>query len=294
MKEGFKGERLVSLPEKLLADYRTEPLIAPLYVRKMGYFPQVKYHYVQKTEGTAYAMLIYCTEGKGWYRIGNHRYEVGKNQYLLIPPHMPYAFGADETDPWTIYWLHFEGTLANHFLPSRPDPQTILPGEHSRLQDRLQLFEEILNCFTMGYIKEYMVYASMCLYRFLASFIYLEQFRHSVIQTQKEYPFIARVTHYMNENIHQNLTLEDLAAYFKYSPSHFSALFRKETGVSPIHYYIRLKIQRACAYIELSDLKLNEIATRLGFEDAAYFSRTFTHIMGISPSRYRMQEVTNQ
>ena len=130
----------------------------------------------------------------------------------------------------------------------------------------------------------------MCLHQFLASFIYIEQFRHSAIPTQKEYPFIAKVTHYMNENIHQNLTLEELATYFKYSPSHFSALFRKETGVSPIHYYIRLKIQKACEYIELSDLKLSEIATRLGFEDASYFSRIFTHVMGISPSRYRTQE----
>lgn len=47
IKEGFKGERLVSMPEKLLEDYRKEPLIAPLYVRKIGYFPRVKYHYVQ-------------------------------------------------------------------------------------------------------------------------------------------------------------------------------------------------------------------------------------------------------
>ena len=212
----------------------------------------------------------------------------------MIPPHLPYAFWADEADPWTIYWLHFKGKLAKHFLPPQPGPIDILPGTYSRLQDRMKLFEEIVNCFAMGYIKEYMIYASMCLYKFLASFVYIEQFRHSAIPTQKEYPFIAKVIHYMNENIHQNLSLEALATYFKYSPSHFSALFRKETGVSPIHYYIRLKIQKACEYIELSDLRLSEIATRLGFEDAAYFSRIFTHVMGVSPSRYRSQEVARR
>ena len=294
IKEGFKGERLVSMPEKLLEDYRKEPLIAPLYVRKIGYFPRVKYHYVQKNEGTNYAMLIYCTEGEGWYSIQGKTFTVHRNQYILIPPHVPYAFGEDEDNPWTIYWLHFEGELAKCFLPQRSGPVEILPGDYSRLQYRLHLFEEILNCFAMGYIKEYMIYASMCLHQFLASFMYIEQFRHSAIPTQKEYPFIAKVTHYMNENIHQNLTLEELATYFKYSPSHFSALFRKETGVSPIHYYIRLKIQKACEYIELSDLKLSEIATRLGFEDASYFSRIFTHVMGISPSRYRTQEVARR
>ena len=118
----------------------------------------------------------------------------------------------------------------------------------------------------------------MCLYNFLASFIYLEQFRHIMIPSQKEYPFTARVIHYMRENIQQNLTLKELASYFKYSPSHFSALFFGETGVSPMNYFIRLKIQKACEYIELTNMKLNEIATHLGFEDAAYFSRTFTKV----------------
>ena len=291
IKEGFKGERLVSLPEELLASYRREPLINNLYVRKIGFFPRVKYHFLQKEHGCDYAMLIYCTEGKGWYRILGKQYTVEKYQYIIIPPGIPYSFGADEGDPWTIYWLHFQGKLCDQFLPSHPVPVTISPNEYSRLQDRLRLFEEIYSSFSMGYIKEYMIYSSMCLYNFLASFIYLEQFRHIMIPSQKEYPFTARVIHYMRENIQQNLTLKELASYFKYSPSHFSALFFGETGVSPMNYFICLKIQKACEYIELTNMKLNEIATHLGFEDAAYFSRTFTKVMGCSPSVYRKKEM---
>ena len=66
IKEGFKGERLVSLPEELLASYRREPLINNLYVRKIGFFPRVKYHFLQKEHGCDYAMLIYCTAPQGW------------------------------------------------------------------------------------------------------------------------------------------------------------------------------------------------------------------------------------
>ena len=143
IKEGFKGERLVSLPEELLTSYRGEPLINNLYVRKIGFFPRVKYHFLQKEHGCDYAMLIYCTEGKGWYRILGKQYTVEKYQYIIIPPGIPYSFGADEEDPWTIYWLHFQGKLRDQFLPSHPVPVTILPNEYSRLQDRLRLFEEI-------------------------------------------------------------------------------------------------------------------------------------------------------
>lgn len=290
MKEGFKGERFISLPEELLLAYSKDPLIGNLYIRKIGFFPKVKYHYVQKDMGCDYSMLIYCVDGKGWYTIQGTRYEVEKDQYILIPPHVPYAFGADEKKPWTIYWLHFRGDVSYRFLPSHPLPQTITAGENSRLQDRIQLFEEIYSCFSMGYIKEYMIYTSMCLYPFLASFIWLEQYRHIRIPHHRKYPFSSRVIHYMQEHIEQALTLSRLAAYFGYSPSHFSMLFQKETGLSPIHYFIRLKIQKACQYIELTSMKMNEISTKLGFEEPAYFSRLFTKVMGMSPSSYREQE----
>jgi AraC-like DNA-binding protein len=289
-KEGFKGERFISLPEGLLLRYSEEPLIGNLYIRKIGFFPKVKYHYIQKEKGVDYAMLIYCTDGKGWYNLYGKRYDLKENQFVILPPHLPYSFGADEKEPWTIYWLHFRGQLTSSFLPSHPAPLSILPTDYSRLQERIELFEEIYNCYSLGYIREYMIYSSMCLYLFLSSFLWVEQYRHIKLPSLKEYPFSSRVIHYMQENLEKNLSLSQLSAYFTYSPSHFSMLFQKETGVSPINYFIRLKIQKACQYIALTNLKLNEIATKLGFEEPAYFTRIFTKIMGISPSAYRKKE----
>ena len=290
IKEGFKGERFISLPENQLEKYGEDPVIGNLYIRKIGYFPHVKYHYVLKERGCDYSMLIYCMAGKGWYKIGGVTYPVHENHYLIIPAGTPYSFGADDEDPWTIYWIHFRGRMSNHFEPAYPNPRPITPDDHSRLQDRLRLFEEIYHCFSMAYIREYMLYSSMCLYQFLASFTCLEQFRSIQAFANQRQTFSGKVIHYMQENTQHNLTLEQLASYFKYSPSHFSTLFQKETGVAPISYFLRLKIQKACQYIELTNLKLHEIATLLGFEEPAYFSRLFAKIMGMSPSEYRKKE----
>lgn len=287
IKEGFRGERLVSLPEELLASYQGEPLISNLYVRKIGYFPRVKYHFVQKDKGCDYALLLYCTEGQGWLRIGDRRYEMKRDQYAILPPGTPYAFGADEEAPWTIYWLHFQGTLRDRFLPASPAPLPIEAGEHSRLQERIRLFEEIFASFSMGYIKDYMTYSSLCLYLFLGSFRYVEPFRHALAPTHPERAFSARVIHYMQEQVRHRLTLKELAAHFHYSPSQFSLLFQRETGFAPMGYFLRLKVQKACEYIELSPMKLSEIAFALGFEEVSYFSRLFSKVMGCSPSAYR-------
>ena len=293
-KEGFKGERFIYLPEELLLEYRKDPLIVNLYVRKIGFFPKVEFHYVEKEEGTDYAMLIHCIEGKGWYHIYGKTYPVQKNQYIIVPPHVPYSFEADSHDPWTIYWVHFCGKLTESFLSPNPAPQEILADEHVRQLVRIRLFEEIYSSFARGYIKEYLAYSSMCLYTFLSTFIFQEQFRHIDLPTHKENSFSMRVIYYLQEHVETNLTLKDLAEYFKYSESHFSTLFQKETGTSPINYFTRLKIQKACQYIELTDMKLNEIAMRLGFEEQAYFSRVFTKVMGISPSSYRKKEADNR
>lgn len=291
IKEGFKGERFISLPDDLLAKYSKDPIIGNLYIRKIGFFPHVKYHYVQKENGCDYSMLIYCIDGEGWYKINDKTYPVRKNEYIIIPEGVPYSFGADNDEPWSIYWLHFKGKLSKYFAPVSTKPKEISPSDNSRVQERLQMFEEIYRCFSMGYIKEYMMYSSLNLYAFLSSFVLLEQYRSFASSPEQHLSFSAKVIHYMQENIQHNLSLEQLSSYFRYSPSHLSMLFQKETGVSPISYFLRLKIQKACQYIELTDMKLNEIAMILGFEEPAYFSRLFTKIMGMSPSAYRKKEI---
>ncbi|MBQ8423210.1 MAG: AraC family transcriptional regulator [Coprobacter sp.] len=294
IKEGFQGERILSLPEDILHKYRQDTLIKQLFVRKIGFFPKVKHHYVQKSNGVKYCMLIYCVAGKGWYSINGSDFKhIDTNQYIILPARTPYTFYADKSTPWSIYWLHFEGLLSDNFLPSVARPRDIQPGDTSRIQDRLELFEEIYANFAMAYTREYMVQASMYLYPFLSSFLHLEQFRHYKLSSSQEQTLSMKAIHYMSENICNKISLEQLADNFKYSVSHFSALFQKETGYSPISYYIQLKVRKACQYLELSNLKIIEIAEKVGFEEAGYFSRVFTNIMGISPSEYRKRERNN-
>ncbi|MGM9803611.1 MAG: AraC family transcriptional regulator [Muribaculaceae bacterium] len=291
IKEGFKGERLLSLPEDILKKYSEHPLVETLFLRKMGYFPKVKYHYVQKDSGVDYHMLIYCVAGKGHYSInGGQVHTLNENQYIILPNNTPYRFWADDDDPWTIYWLHFKGTQAGQFVHYPIVPHSILAGPTSRIQDRLDLFEEVYSCFSMAYMLDYMIHTSMCVSHLISSFVYLEQYRCFKVVQHDEQTFSAQVIHYMQENVSNNLTLNEFAQYFKYSPSHFSALFQKETGYSPINYYLQLKIRCACQYIERTNLKFMEIAEMVGFGEPAYFTRIFTKIMGISPSAYRKRE----
>ncbi len=289
-KEGFKGQRLITLSPEVLMNSQLNPLTKTLYVSKIGFFPAVKFHFINKEKGVDYYILIYCTSGEGWYKIGGKTVEVSENQYIILPPDSPYSFGANTSNPWTIYWMHFKGTLASTFFDAPILPRQILPESDSRLQDRIQLFEEIYANLELSYHSNHFSYASICLFHFLGSFKYLEQFRRIRNMDIIENSFSEKVIYFMRENVEHNLSLEQLARHYNLSISHFSSRFYKETKQSPIKYFIALKIEKACQYIELSNLRITDIYPKLGFQDGAYFTRIFTKIMGISPSKYRKRE----
>ena len=96
--------------------------------------------------------------------------------------------------------------------------------------------------------------------------------------------------HYMKENMEKHLSLQDIADQIGYSPSHFSLLFKKKTGHSPLTYFNLLKIQQSCQLLDTTDMKINQICYKIGIEDTYYFSRLFSKVMGMSPREYKKQK----
>jgi AraC-like DNA-binding protein len=155
----------------------------------------------------------------------------------------------------------------------------------SRYRDRFLLFEEMYQNLEMGYSPENLEYVSFCLRYFLASVKYLSQYRE--VKNVKESDSIQKSILYMKEHLEDKITLKDIAGSVGYSASRFGAIFTAKTSYSPKEYYNQLKIQRACSYLQFSDLKLKEIAFRLGFYDPFHFTKAFKQEMEITPKEYR-------
>ena len=207
---------------------------------------------------------------------------------------MPHAYGADEDNPWTIYWVHFRGRLAPCFLPSQPGPVDVVPQLHSRIHQRIDLFEEILHTLEMGYGRENLLYACAVLHYFLASLRYLQPYRNAPRREPgakgEPVDIVTAAIHYMKENIGRRLTLEDIASRLGYTPTYFASLFSQRTGYAPIAYFNQLKVQEACALLDFTDMRINQVCYKIGFADPYYFSRLFTKIMGMSPRAYKQQK----
>lgn len=83
------------------------------------------------------------------------------------------------------------------------------------------------------------------------------------------------------------LSLNDVARHVHMSPSHFSVVFKRERGEAFSEYLTRLRIENAKALLSAGRLRVHEIAERVGYSDAHYFSAAFKKATGMTPKEYR-------
>jgi len=93
---------------------------------------------------------------------------------------------------------------------------------------------------------------------------------------------------YMREHLDRPLPVAKLAAVANVSPSHFFALFKRQTGCAPMDYFTRLRMQQARRLLDATPASVKEVAAALGYEDPFYFSRVFKSVNRVPPSEYRM------
>lgn len=84
-----------------------------------------------------------------------------------------------------------------------------------------------------------------------------------------------------------NITIKALAAACSLSPSHFAREFRKSFGTSVHQYLIRLRVENAKGLLIGTRKKLSEVAELSGFCDPAAFSRAFSRVEHMTPSRWK-------
>jgi AraC-like DNA-binding protein len=286
-KEGFQGERMVVLPPRVIETEEQDPLTSSLYITDIGHYPMAEHHYRERREAIDQYVLIYCVDGSGWYRLGSKEYTVGRDQYFILPAGMPHAYGACEGECWTIYWVHFKGAHAAIYAEGAQTPHNIEVTLNSRIADRISVFDESLSTLSAGDALPNLRYASSLLHYFLASMSFLKLYRNATSTADGEHDIVDAAIHFMQENVERRITLNDMLTYVGYSASHFSSLFRKHTGCSPLSYFNRLKMEYAGRLLRNTDLPVNKICFKVGFDDSFYFSRLFSKTMGMSPTKYR-------
>lgn len=114
-------------------------------------------------------------------------------------------------------------------------------------------------------------------------------FREALIQEKqviwnKYSGTIAKAVHHIEKHYMENLTADYMGELIEKTPNYFSHLFKKEVGVSFKEYLNRVRMEKAKILLLETDLKIYEVAEKVGFHDSIYFSQAFKKCMGCSPA----------
>lgn len=104
---------------------------------------------------------------------------------------------------------------------------------------------------------------------------------------------LLRIKRFVRAHISESLTLDDLAREVSISRFYFSRVFRKQTGMTPMNYLRRLRVEAAETLILRTPLALKTIAAQVGFADEYHFSRVFRRETGHPPSALRRRTKTD-
>jgi len=287
-RDGFQGQKLISLPQNLWKTAsRLHPEIFHLYITHIGYFPNAEGHFRERKKGCEDNILIYCLHGRGYFTIGKKKHEVLPNQFIHVPATDEYQrYGADPQDPWSIYWIHYRGEKIDQFNNSLNITLTKGVQQIPFNEKGIAIWENIYQSLEMGYSMDNLSNASFGLYHFISTFSFSD--KHIQPEKRDSEDMITKTVLNMKANLGSKLTVQEMSAKVGLSGSHFSSLFRKSTGISPIDYFIHLKMQRACQLLYAKDARIKIIADELGYDDPFYFSRLFKKNMGMSPEQYRV------
>lgn len=98
---------------------------------------------------------------------------------------------------------------------------------------------------------------------------------------------ITEVVAYCNTNYTHNITLKEISNRFYISPYYFSRIFKQHTGFNFKEYLHLLRIREAQRLLKETDLKIIEIAEKIGYINITHFNRKFKLITRTSPKEYR-------
>ncbi len=225
-------------------------------------------------------------KGEGVFRdaSGEHRVTAGSGFLVEISdPDTAYYYPSDATEPWTFFYAAFDGQSATAMvrdMTARYGPVYQLAETHPALQ-RVMDFRGERDRAQRSVTPFQGAYAVWNLLGALAA-------SKETSDEPRDLPLLIRKAQTkVAEHLDRNLNASELAGLLSVSREHLSRRFKEETGMTPHVYIVREKMLYACRLLKDTDLSLKEIAGRLGYCEAAHFSRTFRRVLDMTPSRFR-------
>lgn len=282
-----------------------------------GHFREASGYSVMRPHGSGNWLLTYTVSGQGAFRLGDVVLHATAGDAVLLAPTTPHDYRTPlEGEVWEFLWAHFQPRSTWQSWLQLPE---IAPGlfsvriatNEARERIRLAFLQThsdarvrdlaTLNQDAAGWDAAHLSNSPFPPLNTLEQEIALNGLERVLLLLayasrqrpgHPSDPRIQQIQELIANDLAAPHTLASLAEAVALSPSRLGHLFRATTGRSVMQTLNAMRLHQAARLLETTPDSIEQIATRVGFQSAFYFSRVFHQAFGMSPRLYRQTHQT--
>jgi AraC-like DNA-binding protein len=237
-------------------------------------------HYSIDRKCSAINCLEYVMEGEGTIHNGEETLHPSKGDVYILPKGHHHRYYSSTKNPWKKIWMNVDGPLCDALFQ-------VYNLEGVRLIKDLNLydlFRTFLNICEKKDISVNQVFqqSALVFHEILAS---IDMHRNALPISKNAAAY--QLKDYIDQNIYNKFTMEELAKLVNLSPSQLTRIYKKEFSQTPYDYILTQKIRTAKLLLANTTIPVKQVSYKLNFADEHYFSNIFKERTGTTPSNYR-------
>jgi AraC-like DNA-binding protein len=238
-------------------------------------------------------LFHYMHRGEFWHTIRGRTHRAGQGAVCLMDLREPVHYGNDKVQRANVWWVAFGGRDVSRLFDE-------LGADENPLFDHLEasrietLFLELLT-LTKRNPPGYEPRASGLLTLLMAELFAARETDRGLDISLVPLPDrqehfsqpVRDAMRYVARLYDRRLDLKQLSSAGSVSLYHFSRVFQREVGMSPIQYLNRYRVEKAKQALRTTHQPLRDVGEMVGIPDRSRFSRLFHKITGVTPSQFR-------
>lgn len=98
--------------------------------------------------------------------------------------------------------------------------------------------------------------------------------------------YTRKAIYYIQKNYKENVSLYEAAEHIGVNSSYLSRIFKEDCGIGFVEYLNNTRVSYAKQIIEIGEIKLKDVAKKVGFNNYTYFSKVFKDVLELTPVEY--------
>lgn len=243
------------------------------------FFYEKNYHLVRENYDSF--LVLYVIDGTFTFIKDGKHITAREGDTVFLDCRVPHEYYTK--DSLESVWVHFSGSNSDQLYTEITKASGCLIKCSDREHVRRLLFRLFSGISGENPVSE--VQLSLDIYKLLTELSSPSSVRGKNREGYED--SVQEVREYISRNLQKNLTVQELADCMHMSPSHFSRVFKQQTGFSPYDYVLIVRLNRAKEYLQRTSMTVSEIAYETGFNSESNFIYFFTTNVGISPGKFR-------